>query len=156
MKLHTLECEMSAPVSVREAFEIFEDPHNLAKIMPPWLNFRISSEGKVAMRRGAEITYGIRWARIPLSWKTVITEYEPPFFFVDEQASGPYRYWRHWHSFRPSEGGTIVGDRVEYALPFGWLGRIADALFVRRRLRQIFAYRQHALAELLRGVPLSR
>jgi ligand-binding SRPBCC domain-containing protein len=156
MKLHILECEMSAPLSVREAFEIFEDPHNLAKITPPWLHFRIVSEGNVEVRRGAEITYQIRWAGIPLSWKTVITEYEPPFFFVDEQSRGPYRYWRHRHSFRPTEGGTVVGDRVEYALPFGWLGRIVHALFVRRQLRQIFAYRQQALAELMRGVPLSR
>lgn len=156
MKLYILECEMSAPLSVREAFEIFEDPYNLAKITPPWLNFRITSDGKLEMRRGAEITYRIRWAGIPLSWKTAITEYEPPFFFVDEQARGPYRYWRHRHTFRPTEGGTIVGDRVEYALPFGWLGRIVHALFLRRQLRQIFAYRQKALAALMRGVPLSR
>ena len=156
MKLHILECEMIAPLAVREAFEIFEDPYNLARITPPWLNFRITSQGKVEMKQGAGITYRMRWAGIPLSWETVITEYEPPFFFVDEQVRGPYRYWRHRHSFRPAEGGTIVGDRVEYALPFGWLGRAVHALSVRRQLRQIFKYRQQALAELMRGVPLAR
>ena len=156
MKVYTLQCEMIAPLAVREAFEIFEDPYNLAKITPPWLHFSITSEGKVEMRRGAEITYRIRVCGVPLSWKTVITEYEPPFFFVDEQAGGPYRYWRHRHSFRPTEGGTVVGDRVDYALPFGWLGRIAHVCPVRRQLREIFAYRQKALAELMRGVPLGQ
>jgi len=156
MKTYTLECEMLAPVSVREAFEIFQDPHNLARITPSWLNFRITSRKQVEIRQGAEIGYQIRWAGIPLSWKTVITEYEPPFFFVDEQARGPYRHWRHRHTFRPTEGGTIVGDRVEYALPFGWLGRLVHRLIVRRQLQRIFAYRQQALAELMRGVPLAR
>jgi uncharacterized protein len=156
MKLYTLECEMLAPVAVREAFEIFEDPYNLAKITPPSLHFRITSKEKVEIRKGAEISYRLRVAGVPVAWTSVITEYEPPFFFVDEQARGPYRFWRHRHSFRPTEGGTIVGDRVEYALPLGWLGRIVNRLFVRRQLRRIFAYRQQALAGLMHGAPLSR
>ena len=156
MKVYALESEMLAPVSVQEAFEIFENPHNLARITPSWLNFRIISEEKVDIRKGAEIHYRIRWAGIPIAWKTVITEYEPPFFFVDEQARGPYRYWRHRHTFRPTEGGTIVGDRVDYALPFGWLGRIVHLLVVRRQLRRIFEFRRQALLELMRGLPLSR
>ncbi len=149
MKVYTLECEMLAPVSVREAFEIFQDPRNLARITPPWLHFRITSPGEVQMRQGAEISYHIRWAGIPLSWKTRITEYEPPFFFVDEQVRGPYRLWRHRHTFHPTEGGTLVGDRVEYALPFGWLGRFVHRLWVRKQLRRIFDYRQAALARMM-------
>jgi ligand-binding SRPBCC domain-containing protein len=156
MKVYTLESEMLAPVSVQEAFEIFEDPYNLARITPSWLHFRITSKEKVEIRKGAEINYSIRWAGIPLSWKTIVTEYEPPFFFVDEQARGPYRYWRHRHTFRPSEGGTVVGDRVEYALPFGWLGRIVHRLMVGRQLRRIFAYRREALLEWMRGATMSR
>jgi ligand-binding SRPBCC domain-containing protein len=148
MKTYTLECEMLVPVSVREAFEIFKDPRNLSRITPPWLNFRITSE-KVEMRQGAEIAYRIRWAGIPLAWKTRISEYEPPFFFVDVQQSGPYRHWVHRHTFRPTEGGTLVKDRVEYALPLGWLGRLAHRMVVRRQLNGIFAYRQRALMELM-------
>jgi ligand-binding SRPBCC domain-containing protein len=156
MKIYSLECEMPAPVSVREAFEFFQDPHNLSRITPPSLDFRIVTPDPIEMRKGAEIDYRIRLAGIPVNWKTVITEYEPPFFFVDEQARGPYRYWRHRHSFHPTEGGTVVGDRVEYALPFGWLGRVVHRLAVRRELHRIFAYRQEALTELLRGAVLSR
>jgi ligand-binding SRPBCC domain-containing protein len=75
---------------------------------------------------------------------------------VDEQAHGPYGYGRHRHSFRPTEGGTVVSDRVEYALPFGWLGRIVHRLVVQKQLHQIFAYRQKVLTEIMRGAPLSR
>jgi hypothetical protein len=57
MKIHVLECEMLAPVSVSEAFEVFQDPHNLALITPEWLDFHIVPPGRVEMRRGAEINY---------------------------------------------------------------------------------------------------
>src|SRR5579883_3660850 len=86
MKLYTLQTELTLPVSVQEAFQIFEDPYNLARITPPWLRFEITSRERVRMRRGAEITYRISWLRIPIRWRTVITEYEPPFYFVDERS----------------------------------------------------------------------
>jgi ligand-binding SRPBCC domain-containing protein len=156
MTTHVLECEMSVPVSVQEAFQFFEDPHNLSRITPPSLDFRIVTPEPIEMRKGAEIDYRIRLLGIPVAWKTIITEYEPPFFFVDEQARGPYRYWRHRHSFRPTEVGTVVGDRVEYALPLGWIGQAVHRLAVRRELRRIFAYRQAALKDLLRGAALMR
>ena len=91
MKTYRLECSMSVPVSLREAFAFFENPDNLARITPAWLNFRITSPQPLQMRKGAEIDYQIRWLGVAFNWKTIITEYEPPFFFVDEQAAGPYR-----------------------------------------------------------------
>jgi ligand-binding SRPBCC domain-containing protein len=151
VKIYTLERETAIPVPLPEAFAFFEDPFNLARITPPSLAFRITSPERVEMRRGAGIGYRIRVAGVPLSWKTVITEYEPPLLFVDEQAAGPYRFWRHRHSFRPSPAGTVMTDRVEYALPFGWIGRIVHALFVARQLRRIFDYRQQALAAMFGG-----
>ncbi|MGA2133691.1 MAG: SRPBCC family protein [Bryobacteraceae bacterium] len=151
MQTYRLERSMLVPVSLQDAFQFFEDPHNLARITPPWLNFRITSPEPIRMRRGAEIAYQIRWLGLPLNWRTIITEYEPPFFFVDEQAAGPYTLWRHRHDFKPSEKGALVFDRVDYALPLGPLGRIAHALAVRQQLWKIFDYRQKALGEILAG-----
>jgi ligand-binding SRPBCC domain-containing protein len=150
MEPHVIESGMIAPVSIREAFAVFEDPYNLARITPPWLRFRVTSRERVVMREGAEITYRIRWMGLPLRWRTVITGYEPPFSFVDEQAAGPYVLWRHRHTFTPSGNGTLVADRVEYVLPFGWLGRLFHRLIVRRQLERIFAFRRQALAGLWR------
>ncbi|MEO7653795.1 MAG: SRPBCC family protein [Bryobacteraceae bacterium] len=148
MKIYTLRCEMKIPASQQDAFAVFENPHNLAKITPPWLNFRITSREPVAMRKGAEIEYRIRWLGVPIRWTTVIAEYEPPRMFVDQQAKGPYTLWRHRHTFEPVDGGTLVSDTVEYALPFGWLGRLMHRLLVARQLREIFRFRQRALLDL--------
>lgn len=36
-------------------------------------------------------------------------------------------------------------DIVHYAMPWGWLGRVVHALFIRARLQAIFDFRQHYL-----------
>ena len=156
MKTYRLERSITVPVSVREAFAFFESPYNLGRITPPWLNLRITSPERIRMAKGAEITYQIRWLGIPINWKTVIAEYEPPFFFVDEQVGGPYAYWRHRHDIHPTEYGAVVSDRVDYALPLGFLGRLAHWLIVRRQLEGIFNYRQNALGDILSGETMAK
>jgi ligand-binding SRPBCC domain-containing protein len=140
---------MTAPVSIARAFEIFENPYNLAKLTPAWLNFRVVSREEIVMRAGAEIDYVIRWMGFPIRWKTRITAYDPPLGFVDEQESGPYRLWRHQHTLQETATGTVVSDCVTYQLPLGILGGIAHRLTVKRQLLEIFRFRQRAIAEML-------
>ncbi len=148
MQTYTLQCSQRFPLALEETFEFFKDPGNLSRITPPWLNFTNRSPN-VEMRKGAEIRYVIRWLGLPMNWRTLIAEYEPPFHFVDIQLKGPYRLWEHRHEFRPSDEGTIVTDTVRYALPFGPLGRIAHAALVRRQLNGIFRFRRQVLAGIL-------
>jgi hypothetical protein len=146
--MYTLECELVTAASLRDAFAVFENPYNLERITPPWLSFRIITPN-LKMRAGAEIDYTFRSLGIPMTWRTLITEYDPPHLFVDEAVSSPYSLWRHRHTFHETEEGTIVADRVDYALPLGPIGRIAHSLVVRRQLESIFEYRQSAIAALL-------
>ena len=149
--MYVLTCQMRAPSPIAETFAVFESPYNLARITPASLKFRITTREHVTLCKGAEIEYQIRWLGLPISWRTLITEYEPPLFFEDEQAEGPYAVWRHRHSFEEVDDGTVISDRVEYALPLGALGRLAQHLLVGRQLRRIFQYRQRALMQLLGG-----
>lgn len=137
--------------SLQEVFQFFEQPANLGKLTPPWLNFRILSEN-AAMKKGAEIRYRIHLFGLPMPWKSVISEYEPPFRFVDDQVIGPYKSWHHRHSFHPSDEGTFVEDDVDYELPLGPLGMAAHAVMVRPQLMAIFHYRQKALARQFPGM----
>lgn len=139
---------MISPVAVQEAFAVFENPYNLAKITPPWLNFRILTPN-LQMRLGAEIDYEFRWMGIPLRWRTRITGYEPPFHFVDEALKSPYLLWRHRHTFCALPEGVLISDRVDYALPFGLFGNAAHRLVVRRQLDRIFDYREKVISQML-------
>lgn len=127
-----------------EIFPFFAAPENLSLLTPKWLKFRIMTPPPIEMKPGAVIDYRISMRGIPMSWRTVITVWEPPFRFVDEQARGPYRYWRHEHTFEERDGGTALGDHVEYATPFG---KLSDFLFVRRNVAAIFEYRGKIMRE---------
>ena len=86
---------------------------------------------------------------MPVTWRTRIERWEPPHRFVDVQLSGPFARWEHTHTFREQAIGTLIGDRVEYAMPFGALGGIAHRVLIGRDLERIFDYRRDALARLL-------
>jgi ligand-binding SRPBCC domain-containing protein len=154
MQTYHLRCELVTECPLLETFEFFKNPLNLAKITPSWLNFQVLTQD-VAIRSGAEIEYNIRWLGLPMHWKTLIAEYEPPYYFVDEQAEGPYSLWRHRHTFEAvsagasTPSGTKVGDHVEYALPLGKLGQIAHAVMVKKQLQAIFRFRQRQIGNLL-------
>jgi ligand-binding SRPBCC domain-containing protein len=136
-----------------EVFAFFADAANLEAITPSFLRFSIRSPLPIAMREGAHIEYALHLFGVPLRWRTLISVWEPGVRFVDEQLSGPYALWRHTHTFESVPGGTLVGDVVEYALPFGPLGRLAHALAVRATLARIFDHRRDAIARLLPPAP---
>lgn len=145
MTTHLFETELWLPVAREKVFPFFADARNLEVITPPWLNFKILTPGEIPMRVGALIDYQIRIHGWPVCWQTKITEWNPPFSFRDEQLRGPYRLWRHTHTFEEKDGGdggTLCRDRVEYAVPGGAL---VNRLFVRRDVEKIFAYRAGAL-----------
>jgi ligand-binding SRPBCC domain-containing protein len=103
------------------------------------------------MYPGQVITYNVKPVLgIPLFWMTEITHVARPRFFVDEQRRGPYALWHHEHHFKPVAGGVEMTDLIHYAIPFGVLGRLAHALFVKKQLHEIFAYR-YQKAETLFG-----
>ena len=78
-----------------------------------------------------------------------ITAWNPPHGFVDEQLRGPYRLWRHRHTFEPDGADTLARDRVDYELRGSDAMQDAmQALLVRRDLERIFGYRGERLAEL--------
>jgi len=131
-----------------EVFAFFADPRNLPRITPPWLRLRLLAPPP-PMAAGAVLDYRIAWLGVPLRWRAVIREWEPPAGFVDVQVRGPYARWEHRHRFVPDRGGTWVEDHVTYRLPFGALGRLVHARLVRRQLEAIWAYRRARLAALL-------
>ena len=133
-----------------EVFAFYADARNLEAITPEWLHFRITTPQPIEMREGALIEYELKLHGLPISWLTRIDEWVPGERFVDRQLSGPYRLWHHTHTFEPDgAGGTLMRDRVRYALPLGPLGAVAHRAFVRRDLERIFDYRRDAVGAIL-------
>lgn len=149
MTPHILRVEQFVLRPLEEVFQFFARAENLEEITPPWLHFRILSVSPDPICKGALIRYSLRWRAFPIRWTTEISEWEPPHRFVDVQLKGPYKLWRHAHTFAAEGNGTRITDEVQYLLPFGIFGSIAHALKVRKDVETIFAYRSGVVQRLL-------
>ena len=147
---HLLERELWLPHPVEKVFAFFAQAENLERITPRELRFHIVTKQPIALAAGATIDYRLSLFAIPFGWRSVITAWDPPRTFTDEQVRGPYALWVHRHVFEPSGAGTIIRDRVRYRLPFGPLGDLFHPL-VKRQLSRIFDYRRRAVEAAFDG-----
>ena len=148
MKLYTLESNQFINKPIEEVFQFFSKPENLSVITPAKLGFKILSPNPIKMEVGRLIDYNIYLMGIPIHWRTLITDYEPPNMFVDQQIKGPYAMWHHTHTFHKVKGGVEIKDRVVYSIPFGFLGRLLNYLWIKRDLNNIFLHRKKVIDKL--------
>ncbi len=166
---HVFESEQWLPYSLPLVFAFFANPQNLPPLMPRWQRARIDELHLVAppappagsptkMGTGAGTTMVLSFRAVPLlpvrlRWLARIPEFQWNDHFCDEQLAGPFRYWRHCHSVRSETRnnveGTVVRDHVDYELPGGRLGDLANMLGGRLQIRFIFRYRHRQTAKLL-------
>jgi ligand-binding SRPBCC domain-containing protein len=153
MKTFWLRSELWLPQIRDEIFQFFADPHKLDTLTPAWLQFKILSPAATAMGKGTLLDYRLRLHGVPIRWQSEISFWEPPHRFVDRQIKGPYSLWVHEHTFATRDGGTLVGDNVEYAV-LG--GTIVQRFLVAPDVARIFDYRRKILEARFNPAQLRR
>ncbi len=150
--------KQTIPVNIEEAWEFFSSPKNLAQITPDEMDFKITSELPDEMYPGQIITYIVKpLLGIPMKWMTEITHVEKPHRFVDNQIVGPYKLWHHQHHFKDlGNNRTEMTDIVHYSIATWQLGGIADKIFVRQKLEEIFDYRFKKVEEIFNSGPTTK
>ena len=131
-----------------EVFTFFCNPHNLERLTPTQLSFKILDISTPQIGEGSIIQYKLKLYGIPFRWKTLIREWKPEQQFIDTQEKGPYAIWHHTHRFHAVPGGTLMVDIVRYRLPMGWLGELFGLPIVKREVRGIFAFRRQIIAKI--------
>jgi ligand-binding SRPBCC domain-containing protein len=162
-----LDAEHWVPVPLPKVFAFFANPHNLPRIMPPSQGAKIIKLNLVPPRlpegspfrgidrmagAGTEITFKFRvipYIPIHERWTALITDFAYLEHFSDTQKQGPFKSWRHTHTFESKivDGieGTTVADEVEYEVGFGLVGAALEKMLFQRVMQSVFQHRKKAL-----------
>lgn len=132
-----LEMEIDAPPEA--CFTLLRDPRLHKETVA-------AHEGEFALGQRVRFesrTFGIRQVLV-----VEVTEFDPPHRVTDTMISGTFREFRHTHEFTEHNGGTLMRDVVVWRSPLGPLGRLADTLFLYRKLIKLITGRNVRLKAL--------
>jgi ligand-binding SRPBCC domain-containing protein len=153
MKVYTLKRTQFIKADLDTVWDFFSTPANLGKITPAHMNFltlHLSSGAK--MYAGQLISYKVSpFPFVRVRWTTEIKQVVDKHHFIDEQKLGPFALWYHQHFFEAKNGGVEMTDEVTWAVPFGWLGRLANWLLVNHSVNTIFEFRRQAVENIFHG-----
>ena len=149
MKLYTFKKEQRISKSIIDVFDFFSKPENLSVITPNKMDFKILTPSPIEMKEGTLIDYTVKIMSFPIRWRTLITKYDPPSMFIDQQLKGPYSMWHHTHLFEKiNDNETLIKDIILYAVPFSFIGSITHSLYIKRDLENIFDYRSQEIKRI--------
>lgn len=151
MNIKCKEWESFIPRPLDEVWHFFSRPENLDAITPEDMSFQILTklDPQQPMYQGMIIQYKVSpFPGVKMDWTTEITHVRDRVYFIDEQRFGPYALWHHQHHFAEVDNGVQMKDILHYKVPYGFIGTIADRLFVESRINQIFTYREKAIRKI--------
>ncbi|GGF07318.1 SRPBCC family protein [Flavobacterium limi] len=107
----------------------------------------------------AGVTYGLISLNETVTWrgkhfgfylthKSRITAMDLYNYFVDEMEEGKFKNFRHQHFFEEINGVTIMTDQLQYETPFGIIGKLFDALFLKNHLIYFLMERNKILKKI--------
>ena len=136
--------------SLESVWEFHSDPVALTEITPPLIHVHAETTDH-PVRKGSIVRLLLTVASLRIPWNSIIVECEPYHYFSDEQIAGegPFKRWKHTHRFVALERGTQITDYVDYEMPYGVAGKIADRLFGRLLIKSMFDARARATRSIL-------
>ncbi|SDX93187.1 SRPBCC family protein [Thermoactinomyces sp. DSM 45892] len=116
------------------------------------IDVHMESTAHTHERAIAGVTSGLIELNQTVTWEAVhfgikqrltakITEFDPPTYFVDEMVSGVFKQFRHEHRFIEQGNGALMLDHFDYTSPLGYLGNLADRLFLENYMKKFLMKR---------------
>ena len=98
-----------------------------------------------------ELNETVTWQAIHFGIKqrltSVISHYNRPFHFRDEQVKGAFKKFKHDHYFELKDNWVEMTDRFEYESPFGIIGKIFNRLVLTNYLKKFLEERNAVIKE---------
>jgi len=97
---------------------------------------------------GEEVTWQATHFGIKQKLTSKITAFDFPHSFRDEMVEGAFKRFAHDHVFRERDGVTEVQDIFDFESPLGWLGKIANAIFLSRYMTKLLKRRNQTIKDI--------
>lgn len=98
---------------------------------------------------GEEVTWEATHLGVRQRLTTRITAYDRPTYFRDSQVRGAFKRLDHEHYFEAvPDGTTLMRDVFDYDSPLGWLGLLADRLFLEKYMRSLLERRNSLIKQV--------
>jgi ligand-binding SRPBCC domain-containing protein len=98
---------------------------------------------------GQQVEWRARHFGLWFNMTVAITEMRRPLHFQDTMIKGPFRHFRHNHTFTEQDGRTEMVDRVEFASAVPIFGLVVDFLLLQHHLKLFLQERNHLLKAVL-------
>jgi ligand-binding SRPBCC domain-containing protein len=122
-------------------FDFHTDTRNLPLISPSWMKVEIlktTGDGKGKMIE----LYITQFGLFKTKWIVEIAEYDRPVRITDIAHKGPFKRFRHQRDIkRISDSSCELTDTFDYELPLGIIGKIGDAVMMKRFVEKMFRER---------------
>lgn len=94
---------------------------------------------------GETVTWRAKHFGVYQTLTSKITDCEPYTFFADELESGIFHSFRHEHYISKEENSIVIKDIFDYRSPVGWLGKLADFIFLKKYMTDLLEQRNQVI-----------
>lgn len=120
------------------------------------IDFHMKSASQTSEKAIAGVTTGLIGSGEIVKWKgkhfgvwlthtSKISNFNPPYFFVDKMIEGKFSSFVHEHHFSQKDGYTLMTDSLSYKVPYRVIGKLFDKLFLKGYLTRFLEHRNAAL-----------
>lgn len=150
MPLIKLRTEIAAPVDV--VFDLARSIDMHKQSMEHTQEEAIAGRTSGLIEMGETVTWRARHFGVMQTLTSKVTGFERPNYFADEMVKGAFKSFRHEHHFESSETGTLLIDHFYYTSPLGFLGKLADWLFLKKYMTRLLERRNRLMKEVAEKV----
>lgn len=127
------------PLPLEQAYDFGTRLSNLHKIQPGYVKVL---KGQSPHKVNEHFILFFLQNFLPTLWWGKISDIQKNSHFTDIQVFGPFKKWKHTHSFKAQGQHTLMVDDVEYELWGGSWGRWLDRVYVKPLLEKMYQGRQ--------------
>jgi len=129
------------PMSIDQVFKFSTDIYNICEMVPDYIKVKVL-EGSDSLVSGDKVKLKLNILGISFTWESVVEDYVENEYFSDRMLKGPFKSWEHKHYYKEIAGGTEQTDIVNYELPLGGIGYLANTFIASKMIEDIFTFRR--------------